>query len=279
MAACGGTHPAPCMGALPLSAGESSCRVETPPRAAWEEGWGEGGGRLLMSRWGVAEPLGPLVGSDSPSTPPLAPTSPPPPQFPHSGRSGAQPRLGRGGRQDGGRSPSPNGVVSGRGPANPATALGREDRDVQARPPRDSGSRGGPGLHISPRPGVPTPSPGRTQRPPPAARPRAPPAHLPRGAPGPAAPEPPHMAPGAGSRERGSAPLRPPRPRRSPRPPGPSAAAAAAPAQAREAGGAWRGRGRLRPGAAPAGRGGGLATPRPGRAGASLAPSGSREWR
>lgn len=35
-----------------------------------------------MSRWGVAEPLGPLVGSDSPSTPPLALTSRPPAPIP-----------------------------------------------------------------------------------------------------------------------------------------------------------------------------------------------------
>lgn len=39
--------------------------------------WGEGGGRLLMSTWGVAEPVGPLAGCDSPSTPPLALTTSP----------------------------------------------------------------------------------------------------------------------------------------------------------------------------------------------------------
>lgn len=47
----GGGHTLPCLGATPCPVwglcpsqpGESPCRVETPPRAAWEEGSGEKG--------------------------------------------------------------------------------------------------------------------------------------------------------------------------------------------------------------------------------------------
>lgn len=92
------------------------------------------------------------------------------------------------------------------GPANPATALGREDRDLQARLPRDSGSRGAPcgpriNLHHQRLPPPPPPPPGVQAAPPPAARPRAGPAHLPRGAVAPRGPRAPSH--GAGSREPG----------------------------------------------------------------------------
>lgn len=52
-----------------------------------------------MSTWGVAEPVGPLAGYDSPSTPPLALTTSP--QFPHSGRSTALAPAGK--RREAGR--------------------------------------------------------------------------------------------------------------------------------------------------------------------------------
>lgn len=152
------------------------------------------------------------------------------------------------------RSPGPNWEEMGSRTAAESQALMGKSAAGGPREPRDSPSArapGSPGAVAKSERGL-----GKPRSP----RPRAAPAHLARGAPGP--PRPPRPLTWLRETGAGSALRRPPRPRRSPSPPGPSAAASTS---GPGLGGGWSLEGPrwLRPGAVPAGKGGGAGAPAP----------------